>query len=188
MALSDAAKAARFLQAVDNCKDAVIERDDAKIQNDHRGKVRADAKMTNGLKTMADNAPSNKDSVELRQVATNYEKGNDNQKDGIIKMLSTILLTAKVAGLAAVCAVSCSLVGTPYYSLNAQGQLVEGNLIDTGSGFVVTRDSDGNGFDDKMQSYDASGNAVGVEESLSGTDALITVGTAVLTVAACTVM
>jgi hypothetical protein len=188
MALSQTARNARFLQAVENCKDAAIERDESKTRCDYTGKAMADAKMTKGLGTMADNAPTNKDATELRQVARNYEKGSESEKDRIIRALSTILLTAKLAGLAAVCALSCSIVGVPYQAVSASGLPCDGTLVDTGNGFVVTYDTNKNGFDDKMQSYDASGNAVGAEESLSGTDALLTVGAAALTVVACTVM
>lgn len=176
------------MQAVENCKDATIERDESKIRCDYTGKGMADAKMTKGLEQMADNAPTNKDATELKQVARNYDRGSNSDKDSIIRALSTILLTAKLAGLAAVCAISCSIVGVPWKGVGASGMPFEGNVINTGDGYVMTYDTNSNGFHDKMQSYDASGHAIGGEESLSGPDALITVGTAALTAVACTVM
>jgi len=188
MALNQTARDARFLQAVENCKDAVVERDESKKKCDFTGKAMADAKMTKSLDTMADNAPTNKDATELRQVARNYDQGSEREKEKIIRALSTILLTAKLAGLAAVCALSCSIVGVPYQAIGASGLPHDGTLVDTGNGFIATYDTNGNGFHDKMQSYDASGHATGGEESLSGADALLTVGTAALAVVACTVM
>lgn len=188
MALSSAARNARFLQAVENCKDAVIERDESKSQNDYAGKANADAKMTKGLEKMADNAPTNKDAAELRQVARNYERGSESEKMKIIQALSRILLTAKLVGLAAVCALSCSIVGVPYQVIGPSGLPYDGTLFDTGNGYVLTYDTNQNGVHDKMQSYDASGHATGGQENLDGTDALSAIGEAALNVVGCTVM
>lgn len=188
MALSSAARNALFLQAVERSKDSVIERDEATTRYDNTGKAMADAKMTKSLYDMADNAPTYKNAGELRQVARNYERGSEREKIKIIQALSKILLTANLAGLAAVCALSCTIVGVPIQVIGPSGLPCDGTLFDTGSGHVLTYDTNQNGIHDKIQSYDASGHTIGGPENLDGTDALAAFTEAALNAVGCTVM
>jgi hypothetical protein len=169
--------------AIEDCRYRVSERRAVTERNDYAGEEKANGHIARAIHRTEDHAATAQDAGNSKRVAQNYTQGDSNAKDAIIKSLSTTLLYSRIIGMAATCALSCAAIGAPIQFMNAGGQLVNGTVVDTGSGYTLLSDANNNGFVDTMQDCDATGNGLGVAESMSNAYALITASTALLALA-----
>ena len=160
--------------AIDECSERVIDRGQAIKKNDSAGEKKADLQTAKAIKRMGENAANSADAANMKNLAQNYERGDRNTKDTIIKGLRSSMLAYTLVGIASTLALSCALVGVPVLVMTADGKWVDGTQItNDDGGYTLLTDTNDNGLVDTMQGFDASGSMLGATENMSTGDTII---------------